>query len=81
MELAQPDVPTAIERLVREGATEIHLHLQFLSRGYHVRETIPTLLETARTRHAHVRFHLSDPIGEDPRLIDIVVERIDRLER
>ncbi len=79
MELAQPDVPTAIEALVEAGATEIHLHLHFLGRGYHVRETIPALVDAARSRHDHVLFHVSDPIGEDPRLIDIVVERIDRL--
>jgi sirohydrochlorin ferrochelatase len=79
MELAQPDVPTAIEALVAAGATEIHLHLHFLSRGYHVRETIPELVDAARARHDHVRFHLSDPIGEDPRLIEIVVDRIDRM--
>ena len=54
MELAQPDMPTAIDALVAEGAVEIHIHLHFLSAGYHVRETIPELVEAARARHTQM---------------------------
>jgi sirohydrochlorin cobaltochelatase len=81
MELGEPDVPTAIAALVAAGATEIHLHLHFLGRGVHVRETIPQLVEDARGRHEHVRFHVADPLGEDPRLLDIVLDRLDALGR
>ena len=77
MELAQPDMPTVIDALVAEGAVEIHIHLHFLGAGYHVRETIPELVADARARHTHIDLRVFDPIGDDPRLVDIVIERID----
>ncbi len=81
MELAEPDFATAIDALVSDGATEIHVHLHFLGRGYHVRETIPELVATARARHTRIEIHVGDPIGDDPRLIDIVVERLDDVDQ
>ena len=81
MELAEPDFATAIDALVADGATEIHVHLHFLGRGFHVRETIPGLVETARAKHDGVSIHTGVPIGEDPRLVDIVVDRLDDLDR
>ncbi|MGY8737040.1 MAG: sirohydrochlorin chelatase [bacterium] len=80
MELAQPDMPTAIDALVAEGAVEIHIHLHFLSAGYHVRETIPELVEAARARHTQIDIRVFAPIGEDPRLVDIVIDQIDRTD-
>lgn len=80
MELAQPDVPSAIDALVADGVFEIRVHLHFLGRGYHVRESIPELIDAARGRHPGLRITVSDPIGEDPRLVDIVVESLDALE-
>ena len=76
MELAQPDVPTTIDVLVSEGVTEIHVHLHFLGRGYHVRETIPELMKAAQARHPHLRITVSDPIGEHPGLVDLVLESL-----
>ena len=81
MELAQPDFPSAIDALVAEGATEIHVHLHFLGHGYHVRETIPELVTAARDRHTHVTIHVGEPIGADPRLVEIVVDRLDDADR
>lgn len=77
MEIAQPDVLTTIDALVADGISEIHVHLHFLGRGYHVRETIPELMEAARERHPTLHITVSDPIGEHPRLIDLVVETLD----
>ena len=78
MEIAQPDVLTVIDALVAEGVTTVHLHLHFLGRGYHVRETIPELVAAASERHERLSIHVGDPIGEDPRLVEIVVERMER---
>ena len=80
MELGTPDVPSAIGALVRGGATEIHVHLHFLGRGMHVRETIPELLEAARNEHPTVDFRVGDALGEDPRLVDLVVTRLDAVD-
>ena len=81
MELGEPDMSTAIDALVSAGAIELHVHLHFLGAGFHVRETIPKLVEAARARHSHVDIQVFDPIGDDPRLVEIVVDRIDRAGR
>ena len=80
MELAQPDVPTTIDALVSDGVSEIHVHLHFLGRGYHVRETIPELMEAAQARHPGLSITISDPIGEHPRLVDLVLESLTLVE-
>ncbi|MEM9174554.1 MAG: CbiX/SirB N-terminal domain-containing protein [Myxococcota bacterium] len=80
MELAQPDVPSTIEQLVGEGVSEIHIYLHFLGRGFHVRETIPELVDAAHERHPGLRVTVSDPIGEHPKLVELVLETLPDLD-
>jgi sirohydrochlorin ferrochelatase len=77
MELAQPDFAASVDALVADGASEILVHLHFLGAGMHVRETIPELVEDARSRHPTIAIRTTDPLGDDPRLVDIVLERMD----
>lgn len=81
MELGDPSFDTGVEWLVERGALEILVHLHFLGVGMHVRETIPSLVEEARARHPHVEIRLTEPLGRDPRLVDIVVDRMDAQRR
>ena len=53
------------------------VHLHFLVAGYHVRESIPEGIEVARQRHPKILITTTAPLGEDPRLVEIVVERMD----
>lgn len=80
MELAEPDFPGAIDSLVERGAEQILVHLHFLGEGYHVRETLPELIAEARSRHPKVSIRVTDPIGGDPRIAEIVLERMDEME-
>ena len=77
MELAQPDFDAGIDALVARGATRIFLHLHFLSAGYHVRETIPELIARAHQRHPTIPIETSEPLGHDPRIVDLIVERME----
>jgi len=77
MELGEPDFDTAIDRLVSRGASRILVHLHFLGVGYHVRETIPQLVATARERHSTVSIEMTAPLGDDERLVEIVLDRMD----
>lgn len=76
MELAQPDFATGIERLVARGARTIFVHLHFLGTGFHVRESLPRLAEDMRARHPEIEIELSRPLGDDPRLVEIVLEQM-----
>ena len=81
MELAEPDFASAIDGLVERGADEILVHLHFLGEGYHVRETLPGLIRDARSRYPKLLIRVSDPLGKDPRITDIVLDRMDELKR
>jgi len=45
--------------------------------GMDVRETIPDLVRAARKRHPHLPIETTSPLGEDQRIADIVVDRMD----
>ncbi|UCE85727.1 MAG: sirohydrochlorin cobaltochelatase [Deltaproteobacteria bacterium] len=76
MELAGPSLAEAVERSVREGATEIVVHPYFLTPGRHASEDIPRLAREAAARHAHVNVRVSAPLGLHPKLAEVVLERI-----
>lgn len=76
MEIATPDFEAGIDALVARGARMILVHLQFLGSGLHVRETLPRLAERACARHPGVAIELSTPLGDDPRLVEIVLDQM-----
>lgn len=80
MELARPDFDDGIEALVGRGAEAILVHLHFLGSGFHVRESLPRLAARARERHPGVGIELSCPLGEDPRLLEIVLDQMSAAE-
>jgi sirohydrochlorin cobaltochelatase len=72
LELQQPDVPTAAAELVGAGARRISLVPMFLGTGKHAREDLPRLLDTLRAAHSQAAFTLQAPVGEDPRVLDLL---------
>jgi sirohydrochlorin ferrochelatase len=78
MELAEPDFDSGIDTLVARGATHIYIHLHFLGAGYHVRESIPKLVARATERHATILIETGDPLGHDPRIAELVLDRMDQ---
>lgn len=77
MELAKPDFDTAIDQLVARGANEILVHLHFLGTGYHVRESIPQLVDGARARHPTIPIEMTATLNDEMRLVEIVLDRMD----
>lgn len=80
MELATPDFEAGIDALVARGARSILVHLHFLGSGFHVRESLPRLAERARERHPLLELELSTPLGEDLRLLEIVLDQMSAAE-
>lgn len=77
MELASPGFEAGIEMLVRRGARAILVHLHFLGTGFHVRESLPRLADAMRARHPDVEIELTMPLGDDHRLVEIVLDQMD----
>jgi sirohydrochlorin cobaltochelatase len=72
LELMQPDLPTAVQSLVRAGCRQIDVVPLFLGAGGHVKRDLPLLLEQLRQRHGAVSFTLQAAIGEHPDVIEAI---------
>jgi cobalt/nickel transport system ATP-binding protein len=76
IELASPTVDEAIDDLVDRGAGEIiSMPLVLLSAG-HLKNDGPAMLARARARHPGVRFRLARDLGIEPRVLDVMTDRI-----
>jgi len=64
LELAEPDIPSGVDRCVESGATTVTAVPYFLSAGRHVASDIPAELEKARRKHQAVTVHQSDYLGK-----------------
>ena len=80
LELAEPFVPEVIDACVAEGARQIVLHPFFLLPGRHTREDLPRLAAEARSKHPGVRILVTEALGLHPKLVDIVLDRVDETE-
>ena len=74
LELSSPDIATATRNLLAAGASNITVVPLFLGVGRHAREDLPLLFKTLVNEHPQVNFTLKPAVGEDPRLIDLLVQ-------
>ena len=75
MELADPDLGTALGSLVAAGATRILAVPGFLFAARHMREDLPRELAAAGARHG-VEVILGRELGADPALIDALSDNL-----
>jgi sirohydrochlorin ferrochelatase len=76
LELAQPDIPQGARRCVERGAQEVRLLPYFLSAGAHVQEDLQAFRDQFAREYPGVRFVCCPPLGLHPRLIDVLLERL-----
>ena len=76
MELASPSVDEAVAACAAEGAGEIVIHPYFLAPGSHGAVDVPELARRAALRHPDVSIRVTEPLGFDERLLDVILERI-----
>lgn len=76
IELAEPDLDTAIDRLVAAGATSVvAVPLVLLGAG-HLKSDGPAALHRGRLRHPHVRFAYGRDLGIHPAVLEVAEDRI-----
>lgn len=75
MELAPPSLADAIAACVAEGAREIVVVPYFLAPGSHSARDIPQLARDAAADHPGVPVRVTAPLGPDPALAHLVLER------
>ena len=76
MELADPTLADAFAACVELGAKEVVIHPYFLSPGRHSTEDIPRMAEEAAALHPLVPFRVTEPLGVDPRVSELILQRI-----
>ena len=76
LELAEPSIPAAIDSAIAAGATQVRLVPHFLGPGNHVMVDIPEIVAAARQRHPGIEVELSEYLGADPALIDLLAARV-----
>ena len=76
LELAEPDIDEAAARCAARGAARVVLVPYFLSAGVHVQRDLTAARERLAARFPRVEFHLAEPLGRHPLLVDAVEERV-----
>ena len=69
-----PDLPTAANALIAQGANRLTVLPLFLGTGKHAREDLPLLMESLRGTHPGVQFQVQQAIGEDPRMTALMAD-------
>lgn len=72
IELAEPDLPTAAQQLLAEGATHLRVVPLFLGMGRHVREDLPRLIAALQAQHPAVPIDLRPAVGQHPTVVDVL---------
>ena len=76
LQFNQPDLPAAIARVVEQGSQQIVVVPLFLYLGLHMQRDIPEILAEQKNRYPGVKISMAEHIGADPRLLDIIMDRV-----
>jgi cobalt/nickel transport system ATP-binding protein len=75
LELCDPPIDEALDRLVAEGADDIVAVPYVLFGAGHLKDDGPAVLGRGRRRHPGVRFRLARDLGIHPAVLDVAEER------
>jgi sirohydrochlorin ferrochelatase len=76
MELAEPTIQQGFDACIAAGADEVIVHPYFLGPGRHSIFDIPRMIAHAATRHAGVSYRVTEPLGLDPKIGHLIIERV-----
>jgi len=64
LEKSQPDVPTALDDLYRQGCRRLRVSPLFISHGRHLEHDLPRLLDAYRQKRPDVFIEAEEALGE-----------------
>ncbi len=73
LEMAQPDIPTAIQQAIDAGATELIVVPYFLSAGQHVTEDIPQIVKRKQDEYPAVPMMIAPYLGVATTIPDLLL--------
>lgn len=81
MELAEPTIAQAYGACAARGARHIVVCPYFLGPGKHWTQDIPRLTAEAQAQHPGTTFHITESLGLDDLMLDLIAKRIGDCER
>jgi sirohydrochlorin ferrochelatase len=81
LQFSEQNLEAGIDELVKKGATSISIVPMFLFDGIHVTQDIPEELSEIRKKHPGISIAMSKHLGDDDRIADIIVDRIQSLKK
>jgi sirohydrochlorin cobaltochelatase len=66
LELTEPDLPSTVELLMKQGVSHVRIVPMFLGVGRHAREDLPELVHGLTEAYPQMSFELVPAIGEHP---------------
>ncbi len=79
LEFAAPGVQQAIAQLAEAGVRDIVILPCLLFVGKHLQRDIPELIAALQAARPELRIRAGRPIGPDPRIVDILHDRLEEL--
>ncbi len=80
LEFIEPHPPQAVEMLANKGLNEVVILPYLLGHGKHATDELEEVLDDAKRSTPQVRLRLASGFGSDPRLADLVVDRVRDLD-
>ena len=81
LELAQPSIADGFARCAELGATHIVVHPFFLGPGRHATVDVPDQVRAASVEHPEISYAITDPLGQSPDLLDVIIKSYDAAAR
>jgi len=75
LELGQPDLETAADRLVAEGVERLVIIPYFLTLGLHMERDLPPLVARITNKHHGLHVDVAPPMDGHPALVTVLVDR------
>ena len=76
LQFNHPNLGEVVENLAKRGVKQVVIMPYFLFEGRHFTKDIPNLIEDIKRAHPDVEFILTDTLGMDGLLVDLVIKRI-----
>jgi sirohydrochlorin cobaltochelatase len=74
LELTEPDLPSTVELLMKQGVAHVRIVPMFLGVGRHAREDLPELVNDLTEAYPQMSFELLPAIGEHPAMTALMAD-------
>jgi sirohydrochlorin cobaltochelatase len=74
LELTEPDLPSTVEGLMKQGVAHVRIVPMFLGVGRHAREDLPELVHGLTQAYPQMSFELLPAIGEHPAMTALMAD-------